>query len=101
MRKPGRITLGWWNTSLSPKTKENQATEEHKLYVAFVLFRLLNERWVDVMCLCEVTPDDIENISDALGDEFKIYNGAFREKRKKFDICIIYRMQIVEFWALV
>lgn len=97
MRKPGRITLGWWNTSLSPKTKENQATEEHKLYVAFVLFRLLNERWVDVMCLCEVTPDDIENISDALGDEFKIYNGAFREKRKKFDICIIYRMQIVEF----
>lgn len=97
MRKAGRITLGWWNTSLSPKTKENKATEEHKQYVAYVLLRLLNERWVDVLCLCEVTPEDIQEISDALGSDFSVYNGAFKEKRKKFDICVIYRHQIVQF----
>lgn len=96
MRKIGRITLGWWNTSLSPKTRENQATEEHKLYVRKILLRLLNEAWVDILCLCEVTPEDIDNISDILGEEFSIYNGAFREKRKTFDICVIYRIQIVQ-----
>lgn len=97
MRKTGRITFGWWNTSLSPKTRENQATEEHKRYVASVLYRLLNEKWVDVMCLCEVTPEDISNIAEVLGAEFNIYNGAFREKRKKFDICVIYRVDVVQF----
>jgi hypothetical protein len=97
MRKAGRITLGWWNTSLSPKTRENQATEEHKLYVSAILFRLLHERWLDIMCLCEVTPEDIDNISNFLGENFRIYNGAFREKKKKFDICVIYRIQVVQF----
>lgn len=97
MRKKGRITLGWWNTSLSPKSRENQATEEHKSYVAYILFRLLTERWVDVMCLCEVTPEDIDNISKTLNEEFGIYNGAFKESRKKFDICVIYRLKVVEF----
>nr|WP_241574768.1 endonuclease/exonuclease/phosphatase family protein [Rosenbergiella nectarea] len=60
-----------------------------------ILFHLLNERWLDVMCLCEVSPEDIVNISKILDDRFSVYNGAFKSGRKKFDICVIYRNQVL------
>ncbi|WP_217699903.1 hypothetical protein, partial [Dickeya dadantii] len=55
-----QITFAWWNTSLSPHSKENQASEEHKNYVIYTLLRLIQEKSVDVLCLCEVSKNDIE-----------------------------------------
>ncbi|NXZ86278.1 endonuclease/exonuclease/phosphatase family protein [Serratia fonticola] len=98
MKNIGKITLCWWNTSLSPHSQENKATDEHKAYVLLTLSRLLYEKSVDVMCLCEVSPEDILFISEVItGADYKIYNGAVRDGRKKFDLCVIYRSSILEF----
>ncbi|WP_394521461.1 hypothetical protein C1N60_04985 [Pantoea sp. SGAir0184] len=96
MKNLGKITLGWWNTSLSPHSKENKSTDEHKQYVAFTLIRLLNERNIDAICLCEVSQLDVEFISEVVGDGFSVYDGVYREGRKKFDICIIFRSDVLQ-----
>lgn len=95
-----KITFSWWNTSLSPHSKENKSSDEHKLYVLFILTRLFIEKDVDVLCLCEVTEEDIYYIVEQLNLEslnYNIYNGALRDGRKKFDLCIIYRTSKLTF----
>jgi hypothetical protein len=91
-----KITFAWWNTSLSPHSKENQASEEHKNYVIYTLLRLIQEKSVDVLCLCEVSENDIEFIRELFLDtNFSIYDGAIRDGKKKFDLCIIYKASIL------
>lgn len=93
-----KITFAWWNTSLSPHSNENKASDEHKSYVIFTLLRLIKEKSVDVLCLCEVSIDDIIFIRELLKDlDFTIYDGTLRDGRKKFDLCVIYRSNILEF----
>lgn len=90
-----KISFAWWNTSLSPHSKENSASDEHKLFVLSTLVRLLVFKDIDVLCLCEVTEEDIEYINDTLNLEsldYAIYNGTLKNGRKKFDLCIIYRV---------
>lgn len=99
MKTLDKISLGWWNTSLSPHSKENSSSEEHKSYVAITLFRLLNERELDALCLCEVSREDIIFISELIDNEFVIYDGTYRQGRKKFDICIIFRASIFDFYS--
>lgn len=93
-----KITFAWWNTSLSPHSKENQSSEEHKGHVIKILQRLLSEKAVDVLCLCEVSTNDILLIKNLIGDDrLSIYDGTIKAGRKKFDICIIYYNDILEF----
>lgn len=99
MKSLGKISLGWWNTSLSPHSKENKSTEEHKNYVTLTIIRLLKERNLDAICLCEVSPLDIKFISEFVGDCFSVYDGTYREGRKKFDICIVFRSEVLQFVA--
>lgn len=97
MKEISKITFSWWNTSLSPSTKPDQSTKEHKDYVAVVLYQLLYNRNVDVMCLCEVSDKDVALISNMVSDGYSIYNGVVDDGRKKFDLCVIYRAEILEF----
>lgn len=103
MENPGankKITIAWWNTTLSPHSKENTASEEHKDFVIYTLFRLMQIKNVDVLCLCEVSKDDIDflnnNLLPFLGG-FSIYDGTIKDGRKKFDLCVIYRSNILQF----
>ncbi|WP_338511362.1 endonuclease/exonuclease/phosphatase family protein [Erwinia aphidicola] len=97
MRKYGRVTIAWWNTSLSPHSKEGKASDAHKQYVSVIFARLLNEMAVDILCLCEVSPLDIQYITEAVGDKFFVYNGAFKDGKKKFDLCVIFRLGVVKY----
>ncbi|MEN4608238.1 endonuclease/exonuclease/phosphatase family protein [Pantoea agglomerans] len=91
-----KITFAWWNTSLSPHSEEGQASDEHKDYVIDTLSRLIKNRDVDVLCLCEVSEVDVKFLSEKmLGSEFSIYDGTYRDGRKKFDICIIYKKDLL------
>ncbi|MFP2692596.1 endonuclease/exonuclease/phosphatase family protein [Enterobacter ludwigii] len=93
-----KITFSWWNTSMSPHSKENTASDEHKYYVLYILARLFIEKDVDVLCLCEVSEKDIAYINEQLDLKslnYNIYNGALRDGRKKFDVCVIYRASIL------
>lgn len=95
-----KITFSWWNTSLSPHSKENAASEEHKYFVLLTLTRLLVEKDVDVLCLCEVSEKDIAFLTEKLNlksFDYSVYNGALRDGRKQFDLCVIYRNSILTF----
>lgn len=93
-----KITFSWWNTSLSPHSKENSASDEHKKYVIYTLYRLISDKSADVLCLCEVSSKDIDFITEILSNsEFSVYDGTIRKGKKKFDLCVIYKSQILEF----
>jgi len=92
-----KITFSWWNTSLSPHTKENLSSDEHKAFVLVTLWRLINEKSVDVICLCEVSTADVEYISGMFnGSEFSIYDGTVYDGRKRYDICTIYKSNLLQ-----
>lgn len=97
VQKKEKITFAWWNTSLSPYTKEGKATDEHKDYVLRILIQLITVKDVDVLCLCEVSEFDISFIVESLaGTAFSIYDGTYRQGKKKFDICVIYKSELLE-----
>lgn len=93
-----KITFAWWNTSLSPYSKANTSSKEHKDFVIYTLLQLFENKDVDVLCLCEVSDDDIEFINKTLrltSIDFTIYNGVLKNGNKKFDFCIIYKRELL------
>lgn len=93
-----KITFAWWNTSLSPYSKENTSCKEHKDFVIYVLLQLINNKDVDVLCLCEVSDNDINFINESLmltSANYNIYNGTLKSGKKKFDFCIIYKASVL------
>lgn len=97
LNKKKKITFAWWNTSMSPHSQENKASDEHKTYVIYTLLRLIKDKDVDVLCLCEVTQEDIAYILSYIADfGFSVYDGTIRDGRKKFDLCVLYRDELLE-----
>ncbi|EPA3164449.1 endonuclease/exonuclease/phosphatase family protein [Yersinia enterocolitica] len=95
-----KITFAWWNTSLSPKATERPTLDEHKKFVLYTIYQLLTSKEVDVLCLCEVSNEDIIFISESIeliSSNYIIYNGVINDGRKKFDLCIFYRSDILSF----
>lgn len=93
-----KITFAWWNTSLSPHSKENTANEEHKNYVLVTILRLLQYKEVDVLSLCEVSKEDVLFIFEIVSRYgFTVYDGTIKDGKKKFDVCIIYKSDLLEF----
>ncbi len=79
-----KIALAWWNTSMSPHSKENTANEDHKNYVVLTLLRLIQEKNIDILCLCEVSKEDVVFIwSFFSGRGFSVYDGTIKDGRKK------------------
>ncbi len=92
-----KIALAWWNTSMSPHSKENTANEEHKNYVALTLLRLIQEKNIDILCLCEVSREDVVFIWDCFSEfGFSVYDGTIKDGRKKFDLCVLYKTDLLE-----
>jgi len=97
LKSKKKITFAWWNTSMSPYSKENMASDEHKDYVSLTLLRLIKSKDVDVLCLCEVSDNDVLLIYkyvSLLG--FSMYDGTIKDGRKKFDLCVFYKSDILE-----
>ncbi|HGW3728900.1 TPA: endonuclease/exonuclease/phosphatase family protein [Citrobacter freundii] len=98
LKNKKKITFAWWNTSMSPHSKENTASDEHKDYVALTLLRLIQTKDVDVLCLCEVSKDDVLLIWEYLSLlGFSVYDGTIKDGRKKFDLCVFYKSNLLDF----
>lgn len=92
-----KIALAWWNTSMSPHSKENTANEDHKNYVVLTLLRLIQEKNIDILCLCEVSKEDVVFIWGFFsGRGFSVYDGTIKDGRKKFDLCVLYKTELLE-----
>nr|HCI9148702.1 endonuclease/exonuclease/phosphatase family protein [Klebsiella variicola] len=82
---------------MSPHSKENTASDDHKNYVVFTLLRLIQEKNIDVLCLCEVSKDDISFIFQWISElGFALYDGTMSDGRKKFDLCVFYKSNVFE-----
>lgn len=97
LKSKKRITFAWWNTSMSPHSKENTASDEHKSYVVLTLLRLIQDKNIDVLCLCEVSAEDVSFICECIvGFGFSVYDGTIKDGRKKFDLCVFYKSDLLE-----
>ncbi|MDU7482462.1 MAG: hypothetical protein E7K90_13850 [Hafnia alvei] len=83
------VSIAWWNTGLSPAVKRDRSTKD-ELKIAFTIIAdiLVNHR-VDVLCLGEISPLDIESLSLRFSDvDFYIYDGTYTEGSIKHDMCV-------------
>lgn len=91
-----KITLGWWNTSLTSVAKKKVTTQEERLKALEVIYELLLSRGVSILALCEVSAEDIAFFKSKLGNlyECESYTEAFGHT--KYDLGIVYKASDVE-----
>ncbi|WP_228198355.1 endonuclease/exonuclease/phosphatase family protein [Acinetobacter soli] len=89
------LFVGFWNVNLSPPLarKWNNSSESKRQLIALVIDSMLKMN-LDFLCLCEISPEDIEFIDQSIsligrGYDYKIkyepLNGLY------FDTCVIYK----------
>lgn len=89
------LFVGFWNVNLSPPLarKWNNSSESKRQLTALVIDSMLKMN-LDFLCLCEISPEDIEFIDQSIsligrGYDYKIkyepLNGLY------FDTCVIYK----------
>ncbi|MEC4599257.1 endonuclease/exonuclease/phosphatase family protein [Burkholderia vietnamiensis] len=86
----------WWNTSLSPTAKAGRSTQADQ-NIAFGMIDLFTKNLlIDVICLGEMSADDVVAMRNACSvSEYAIYEGFSRAGRSAFDVCILYRKNIL------
>ncbi|WP_278400435.1 endonuclease/exonuclease/phosphatase family protein [Hafnia paralvei] len=85
------VSIAWWNTSISPARDRNRTVGDQLIAALLVIVDLLDKYAVDILCLGEVSPDDIIKLNELFkGTDYLIYDGAFNEGRIKHDISVIF-----------
>jgi hypothetical protein len=88
------LTLGWWNTSLSPP-KGREVSEKDQNFALKIVGDLLGEG-VDVLGLCEVSIDDVKKIESELGSlGYGVIYALDPAGLSKFDLALVYRLSKV------
>lgn len=90
------LTLGWWNTGLSPTKCLNRAAGEELEAASAVVRLLLDFAKVDFLALAEVSAGDIAAIKTLLGHElegFAVLETQNKAGKSSFDTSLIYRSQ--------
>ncbi|CAI1919996.1 endonuclease/exonuclease/phosphatase family protein [Serratia plymuthica] len=85
------ISFIWWNTSLSPVTRQDRSSDLEKEIALTMIVYFLTKLNADCVCLGEVSNNDIESISNicaSLG--YEVYNGVKPLGRTSFDTCVIF-----------
>ncbi|BEM96473.1 MULTISPECIES: endonuclease/exonuclease/phosphatase family protein [Serratia] len=84
------VSIAWWNTGISPSSARNRMSKT-ELTIAFnIIADVLAENSIDIFCLGEVSPLDVERLSEILTNRnYFIYNGTYNEGKIKHDMCII------------
>ena len=86
-----RISLAWWNTSLSTSGKP-RATEQEKAFAVQVVRFLTEALGVDCLALGEVTAADLGGLLLGSGlRDYAFHDGTLRFGRLQFDTGLIYR----------
>lgn len=94
-----KITVAWWNTSLSPpKAKPGRITKEDKEIFVDLLLQMIEIKKIEIIGFCELSKADsvwLEGLSAPFG--YKMISGIIAAGRSNFDTCIIYRSDVLEF----
>lgn len=86
-----RLSLAWWNTSLSPLGKA-RATDEQKAVALEVVKYLTKDVKVDFLALGEITKIDLDFFLTKLDlNDYEMHDGTIKEGRLQFDTGAIYR----------
>lgn len=86
-----RLSLAWWNTSLSPLGNP-RATDEQKAVALEVVRYLTKEVKVDCLALGEIIESDLDYFLTKLDlKDYALFDGAIKEGRLQFDTGAIYR----------
>ncbi|ELY1862431.1 endonuclease/exonuclease/phosphatase family protein [Serratia bockelmannii] len=85
------ISFIWWNTSLSPVTRQDRSSDQEKEIALAMVAYFLTRLNADCVCLGEVSNNDIESISNVCaGLGYEIYNGVKPLGRTSFDTCVLF-----------
>ncbi len=88
------LTLGWWNTGLSPVRGKNPESHRKKMPIAKQIVETLTRQGVDFLALGEVKADDIEYLKQStLKFGYRSINGTEKVGRTCFDLGILYNAQ--------
>lgn len=86
-----RISIAWWNTSLSPLGKSRATVKQRETALEVVEY-LTKDLEVDLLALGEITTDDLaEFVSKLKLDDYEIYDGTLKTGRLQFDTGSLYR----------
>lgn len=94
-QKMNELFIGFWNVNLSPplSKKWNKSSDTKRQLIALVIDSMLKMN-LDFLCLCEISPEDIQFIDQSISligmdydykIERKSLNGLY------FDTCVIYK----------
>lgn len=89
------LFVGFWNVNLSPPlaNKWNNSSESKRQLIALVIDSMLKMN-LDFLCLCEISPEDIEFIDQSISLIGRGYDYKIKYEPLKglyFDTCVIYK----------
>lgn len=95
-----KLSIIWWNTSLSPSKKRDRAdTEQHEAALV-ILAALIKKYKLDIISLGEVSPNDIHILKQNFNNsKYGFYDGSFTNAdcRINHDLCVIYNKEKLVF----
>lgn len=89
-----KLSFVWWNTSLSPVSHPNRSSAEERGVATELIELLANTLDVDVICLGEVSEQDINRMRpkwETLG--YSVREGISSIGRTSFDTCVLYKSE--------
>jgi hypothetical protein len=85
-----KVSLMWWNTSLSPRGI-SRANQEQKLKAQAIIDHFITSIGIDLIALGEVNSDDIEDLENNCQLQgYRVLDRCSKAGRAKFDICLLY-----------
>ena len=91
-----KLSIIWWNTSLSPSKKRDRADIEQHEAALIILAALVKKYSLDIISLGEVSPNDIVALKKIFNDgKYGFYDGSFTNSdcRINHDLCVIYNKE--------
>lgn len=89
------LSIAWWNTSISPSQRRDRMEKEQYKIAITIIIMLIETYELDILCLGEVSPNDVIVLKELLGDTFEIYDGTFKSNNTRIvhDMCVIYKKE--------
>nr|WP_272579378.1 hypothetical protein [Providencia sp. PROV265] len=87
------LSIAWWNTSISPSRSRDRMEKEEYVLAVTIIIMLINVYKLDMLCLGEISPNNVNDLRQALGDSFYIYDCTFKSNNSRIihDMCVIYK----------
>lgn len=80
---------------MSPSRNRDRMEKEQYEIAITIIIMLIDTYKLDILCLGEVSPNDLNYLHELIGDTFHIYDGTFRSENSRVthDMCVIYKKE--------